>query len=460
MRVIFGLGMVLAATSLSGCVSNTYSSLSNLNTGCSATNPGNGVACTGPTPTTGTGTGGATGPVTVTTTGTTTTTTTTVNTGNTATLTKGDTTLILEGSTLQSTIGTPVGISALKDSPLNHVGTNETADQQIWFNTNTTNNPNWPQSKVMTYSEYGTCINDGGVDVTNPGKCFGGTGGHGLGGDYKLYRYYQKNGYDEELQIWTWNQSYATQYRDVTASGTDPQHQAWSFGGNYTPAANVPTSGVVNYTGYFGATAKSSNFKDTTYTVTTSVNGVPATFGQTMSYNNNWRVNGTSALQANFGTGQFLGKLTSVNWEGLNKSGGFSNVNVPNAVANNAACQAQAAACDPSTPAGFAVFDNWINWNSAFMNANILLAGTITTDTKNTAKPNQIVGTAAIDPTAGWLTSAGTNPMYGGFFGPTANEVTGAFAVDGTLPVPNGGAKPINNDQRAYLQMSGIFNGQ
>lgn len=450
MRVFYGFALLMAATSMSGCVSNTLNGLSNLSTNCTTT--ATAVNCVAPTaPTTGTGTG----PTTTTTTGTTTTTTPTVNTGNTATLVAGDTTIILEGSTVQSLVGKPAGVSALIDSPLNHVAANQTADQQITFNTNTPNNANWPLSKTMTYNEYGSCINDGGVDVANPGKCLGGTGGHGLGGDYKLYRYLQK-GLDEELQIWTWNQSYATQYRDVTASGTDPQHQAYSFGGNYTPAANVPTSGTVNYNGQFGATAKTTNFKDTIY----SVQGNGQTYGQTMSYSNNWRVNGVSALVANFGTGQFTGTLKSVNWEGLNKAGGFTNVNVPNAVANNTNCLNQLAVCDPSTIAGNAVFTNWINWNSAFMNADIKLAGTITKDATNAAKPNQITGTATIDPAAGWTTTTGTNPMYGGFFGANAQEVTGAFAVDGILPLPNGGAYPINNDLRGYLQMSGIFNGQ
>ena len=450
MRVFYRLALLIAATIVSGCVSNTLNGLSNLSTNCTV--GATSVSCIAPT---GTGTGTGTGPTTTTTTGTTTTTTTTVNTGNTTTLTAGDTTLILEGSTIQSLVGAAPGLSKLNDSPLNHVSSNRTANQQIWFDTKTANNPNWPISKAMPYNEYGTCINNGGVDPVNPGLCMGGTGGRGLGGDYKLYRYLQK-GLDEELQVWTWNQSYATQYRDVTASGIDPQHQAYSFGGNYTPAASVPTSGIVNYNGAFGATAKTSNFKDTSYTVQVG----STTYGQTMAYSNNWRVNGVAALAANFGTGQFAGTLTSVNWTGLNKAGGFSNVNVPNAVANNTNCVSQLPACDPSTVPGLAVFTNWINWNSAFMNADIKLAGTITTSTTNAAKPNQIKGTASIDPNAGWTTTTGTNPMYGGFFGATAQEVTGAFAVDGILPVPNGGAYPINNDLRAYLQMSGIFNGQ
>ena len=478
MRVFYGLALVLAATGVSGCVSNTLNGLSNLSTSC--TTSATSVNCVAPT---GTGTGtGSTGATTTTTTGTTTTTTPTVNTGNTTTLATGDTTIILEGSTVQSLVGKPVGLSKLKDSPLNHtyatlsaipgitpaqLAAGLTADQQILFDTKTANNPNWPVSKTMAYNDYGTCINDNGALASAPGQCIlnpppapvtPGTGGHGLGGEYKLYRYLQ-TGLDEELQIWTWNQSYATQYRDVTASGTDPQHQAWSFGGNYTAAANVPTSGPpVNYFGRWGATAKTTNFKD--QSITRVVAGTPTAFSQTVHSSNNWRVNGISALTADFATGKFTGTLRSQIWNGLDINGGLTDVNVPNAVANNTACVNDTAACDPGTVAGLPVFQNWINWTSAFMNADIKLAGTITTDATNAAKPNQIIGTASIDPLAGWTTTNGTNPMYGGFFGATAQEVTGAFAVDGILPLPNGGHSPINNDMRGYLQMSGIFNGQ
>jgi hypothetical protein len=103
------------------------------------------------------------------------------------------------------------------------------------------------------------------------------------------------------------------------------------------------------------------------------------------------------------------------------------------------------------------------------MDTAINLAGTISTSTKKGANPNSVVGTATLDPTEGWLTNAGANPMYAGFFGGVTTvksgdtgpqEITGAFAVDGTTTAPNGGVYGINNDHRASLQMSGIFNGQ
>ena len=303
---------------------------------------------------------------------------------------------------------------------------------------------------------------DGGVDPLNPGKCLGGTGGHGLGGDYKLYRFYQKGGFDEELQIWTWNQSYATQYRDVTASGTDPQHQAWSFGGNYTAAASiVPALGTVNYVGQWGATAKTSNFDDLPHPYVLAPLVVPVTgIGKTMSYNNNWRVQGTSALTANFSTMAFSGTLTPLFWQGVDQNQALSTVDVANAVANGNACKTGSGACDVTTFAGAAVFNNWQNFNAAYMTSNVKLQGTITKDATNAAKPNQIVGTASMDTAKGWTTTAGTNPLYGGFFGNTAQEVTGAFGLDAVIAGPNDGFYPINNDRRAFIQMSGIFNGQ
>ncbi|MDE2384558.1 MAG: hypothetical protein KGO53_08060 [Alphaproteobacteria bacterium] len=399
------------------------------------------VNCTSPTPKP------ATVPTTTTTTGPgTTTTAPTQNTGNTTSLSTGDTTIALEGSTAITTNTNPA-LSKLGFTPTNTPGT---SNQQIWFDTKTASNGAWPVSKLMSYSDYGTCINDGGADPLNPGLCKNGTGGHGLGGNYKLYRYYDKGTkIDEELQVWTWGNSYATQYRDVTASGTDPQHQAWSFGGNYTPVASMPTAGIMNYTGQWGGTAKTSNFYD---------NLTTGTVGQTMSFNNNWRVSGTSSLTANFGTGQFAGTLTPWLWEGVNKDGNFSQVDVAAAQAFAAQCAVSAPACNPASPSfNMAQYNNLANYNAAYMNVSVILAGSIKTDAKNTTKPNQVVGTASMDPTAGWITSA-NNPMFAGFFGPAAKEVTGAFAFDATIPAPNGGLIPINNDRRAYIEMSGIFN--
>jgi hypothetical protein len=87
------------------------------------------------------------------------------------------------------------------------------------------------------------------------------------------------------------------------------------------------------------------------------------------------------------------------------------------------------------------------------MNDQIQIKGTITGNTyKGTAKLN--------DPQnqLGWV--SGDNPVFGGFFGPQANETTGVFSVLGTAPDPIGGDLPINDDRRGYLHHSGVFFGR
>jgi len=460
MRHVCALAMVAASVSLSGCVNSSFDSLTSLQTGCGAGSTS--VTCSSPTPI-----------VTPVVTPVSPSGQPTVNTGNTSTVPVGDTTVIVESSVNATTPNLPA-VSILGTSPLN-VAAGNVSNQQIWFNTNTANNAFWPISKALSYSDYGTCVNDGGVGAT-AGLCVGGTGGHGLGGNYKLYRSYIPNKYDEELQVWTWNNSYATQYRDVTASGVDPQHQAWSFGGNYTTAAAMPTSGLVTYAGQWTATAKTANFDPSTKTVTAPlldangnqvvINGTPqtTTLAQTVSPSNNWQVSGKSALSADFGAGTLNGRLSSTGWIGIDKNNGFQNVDPVAAVANNAACVAQTGVCNTNTLAGQAEWINWINYRAVFMGADVVLAGKITTSTTNTAKPNQVAGTAVMDPNMSWVTDATTNPLYAGFFGPVVGgkpqEVTGNFAFRATTPYPNAGTSGINNDRRGTIEMSGIFNGQ
>ncbi len=385
MRLMFGLALLATGTALSGCVSNTLSSLSNLSTGCSTSNTN--VNC-GQTPTS-----------------TTTTPTTTVvntNTGNTSSFTTGDTTLALESNAVVSSQSNPA-ISQLTLDPVLNTMT-------YAINTKTANNAAWPIPKKMSYyAPAGTSSTF--ADIPN----------------YAEYRYYQKGLYDEELQVWSSANSYTTQYRDVTNSGTAPVHQAWSFGGNYTPVASMPTANAdVIYNGSWTATAQTSHWAD-------SIDPL-----QTVSHNNNWQVSGTSNLKANFGTGVFKGDLTSTDWIGIDKNNIYTDVKV--------------------TSGGPNVFQA--------MKSHIMLNGKITTSTVAGAKPNQINGTADINLADGWLTTVGSNPMYGGFFGPSAKEVAGVFAVDAALPDPppsqgspvvtNPG---INNDSRHFLSMSGMFHG-
>ncbi len=465
MRQVSGFALVAASALLSGCLNSKFDSLTSLQTGCAGGTTN--VTCTSPTPIippTPTAPGGK--PI--------------VNTGNNADVPIGDTTIALESSVNTTKVNAPA-VSTLLDSPLNRTiaNGNAAAAQQIWFNTGTATNGYWPVSKNLLSSDYGTCSYDGGVG-TVAGLCAGGTGGHALGGDYKLYRSYKPQSYDEELQVWTWNQSYATQYRDVTASGTDPQHQAWSFGGNYTTAAAMPTTGGATYTGYWTATAKTANYDSAkTGLVVPLLDGnnnpisiATRTIIQTVPPSNDWRVKGVSQLNANFGLGTLSGRLSSTDWQGKDIGNGLTWVDPIAAKTNDIACQTLTGACSPYTNAGQAQWQNWINYNASFMSTDVKLSGDIKLDpaakpplpgTTN-VKPNQVYGTAVMDPNNGWITDDATNTMFAGFFGSVTagkpKEVTGAFSLKSTLTGPNSGFAGINNDRRWTIQMDGIFNGQ
>ncbi len=399
MRFLSMFALFASASVLSGCAGNA---LEALNTPCivSPANINCGVTGTTGTGTTGTGTTG-TGTTGTGTTGTGTTGTT--NTGNTSGLSTGDSTLVLEKSVLQVDPTTKIykpGVSKLTEVQ------GQTAILEI--NTNTADNNAWPIAKTMAIYPAGTGAGQG-------------LGNVALGGVYDEYRSYTANSVDEELQVWHFNNSYATQYRDLSAGGTDAIHQAWSFGGTHTTAAAMPTSGSVNYAGKFGATAVTKGFTDTTDTK------------QTISFNNQWRVDGDTAATANFGTGAFSAVLTPKSWIAVQTMNLLTNgVNAVPADALNSQGGANAA---------------------AFMVAPINLKGTISGNSISN-------GTANWDTSSGIVTNSTTNPMYGGFFGATANEVTGSFALDGMLPAPTGGVAPINPDTRAYLQMSGIYDAQ
>lgn len=256
--------------------------------------------------------------------------------------------------------------------------------------------------------------------------------GAGLGGTYNEYRSLSRGAtgaqQDEELQIWSWGSSYAVQYRDVTSGSGEAAHQAWTFGGTKTPAANMPVTGSGTYTGKFGATAKTSNWVDS------------SDANQKISHNNSWSVIGDSALQADFVTGDFTGTLTPTQWKAwaaMNGAAGFMTVNA-------------SAVLDPNY--------------AYFMSSDVVLKGTFVDPTSTVTTPknlNAITGTAVYDTADGWVTNNTTNPMYAGFFGdPAIDSVTGVFAFEATLPVPVGGLYPINDDRRGYISMSGVFNGQ
>jgi hypothetical protein len=329
----------------------------------------------------------------------------TQNTGSTVNLATGDPTLIIEKSLLKSPISNP-GLSRLT------YDAGGRAQIEIDTNLTSSSQANWPQPKYMREYVAGSTANDPFIAPDN------------LGGTYKEYRAltYNTSGgsADEVLQVWTWGNSYATQYRNL-AEGGEASQQAWSFGGTRTSQASMPVAGTLNYSGRFGATAKTWNWVE------------PSTPGRTISVNNLWRVTGASTATADFGTGSFTATLTPEIWvayASLNGASGFDYVDA-------------ATVADP-------------NWNS-FMDDAVNISGTITT---SATTGNAITGTAELDPAQGWVTNETVNPFYGAFFGAGAAEVTGVFNLEAVQPDPIGGDIPINDDRRGFLQMSGAMNAQ
>jgi hypothetical protein len=293
---------------------------------------------------------------------------------------------------------------------------------------------------------FGTNFNSTAVAVRN------------LNGAYKEYHalYNNANGerVDEELQVWSWsnNRTYATQYRVVTAGGEAGQ-QAWSFGGTKTAAAAMPTTGIVSYNnplGRFSATAKTSNFED-----------VPSN-GQTVSFNNLWRVTGSAVATANFANSAVhvdLAPEVWVAWASLNSASGFTPVS-----SNRFSYQYYTPPLSDPTK----LDPNW----ASFMDDHIFLDGKITSNVPgvggapattgaatgdNATDSNYITGTANYDPNSAWITNESVNPFYAAFFGGAADEMTGSFNLEAITPQPSGGDLPINDDRRGFISMSGIF---
>ena len=318
------------------------------------------------------------------------------NVGNSVTLATGDTTIALEFANIISP--KPGSLSKLTEIS----GATNTAKLEI--DTKAATNNTWPVAKTMDEFAFGT----------------NSTFGAGLGANYKEYAFIDLGaGVDEELQVWNWTNSHATQYRDVSGAG-EARKQAWSFGGNATPVANMPpigTGGSATYIGKYGATSKTWNWVD------------PNNPARTLSANGSWQVVGNSLLTADFGTAKFVGTLTPIQWTGWQTlNGGVGRLTVN------------------STATGNPNF-------SGFMNDDVIITGTITGNTIANGK-------AKLDPAKGWLN--GNNPAYAGFFGnPTAgpSEVTGVYNFVAVAKDPIGGEPPINDDRRAYVQQSGVFHG-
>lgn len=224
-----------------------------------------------------------------------------------------------------------------------------------------------------------------------------------LGANYTEYRRISGTT-DTELQYWQYTDSYAAQYRDVSNGGGESAFAAWFFDGNFTDIAAMPTAGTANYAGQFTATATTAGWQRLP-------NG-------TYDPNGLWRMRGSTAIAADFGAGTVSGTLTPTDWEK------FDNGNV------------------------------------------IVINGTSTLETYGFHSTNYDINATITDNTFTGTTTAdsgainGDNPVHGGFFGPTANEVTGVFATFARFPAPTGGDIGINDDRRSDIDVQGMFHGE
>jgi hypothetical protein len=308
-----------------------------------------------------------------------------------------DVTIALQSSVLQQP-NSGTSLSQLLNNPLSGPPTT----QRIVIDTNTSSNGSWPTPVTMNEYLPGSTL---------PDPTGNGNGNSVTYNEYRAISNVPGEERDEELQVWAWNESYATQYRNASGGGEATQ-QAWSFGGNKTALASMPVAGSATYNGRFVATAKSSNWIKPS--------------GADIDPNALWRVQGASTVTADFGALTVDGTLTPETWESFQQgvSGWYTwNVGTAGTVA------------EPD-------YDIY--------NTQVALDGTIT--------GNAYAGTATLDGTF----VSGDNPMYGGFFGaaaPNPAETTGIFNVYGVDPDPIGGSAGINDDRRGFLTINGAFNG-
>jgi hypothetical protein len=326
----------------------------------------------------------------------------------------GDTTIVLETSVIKNVSDTSPAYSILTENA-------SKTKAQIAIDPNIKNQKSWPQPVEMLKFRSDQSALDG-------------------SGKYTEYRALSRNSdsvaVDEELQVWHWKNSYATQYRDSSTEG-EASHQAFSFGGNRTLAAKVPLTGKAVFEGRFGSTAKTWNWIDD--------NSKTAA----LSANNIWQVNGTSTSKVDFASGSVNATLKPQRWKGFmsrnNNSGWLTVVLDGSGVADGRDYT--------EYPKKFVDSDNPAN-ELFFMRENIILKGTLKRDPK---KGNSIAGRAKMDQT--WVSGGNGSPFYGALFGKGGEEITGIFNVEAVAPQPTGPEFPINDDRRGFVNHSGVFNG-
>ncbi|MCA0433060.1 MAG: transferrin-binding protein-like solute binding protein [Proteobacteria bacterium] len=331
--------------------------------------------------------------------------------GNDTSLSSGNTTIVLESSKYQKpTSGSSLSVMS-GGSGMNNAATtaailsgSKPTKMMMQVDTKTATNGSWAIPVYM--DEYIL-----GSNLPDPFN----SGADANGGSNTRYREYRAlsaaDNRDELLQVWAWDNSYATQYQNAIG-GDEAKHQAWAFGGNAT--TNVPTSGSATYNGRFVATAKTDNWVKPD--------------DAEISPNNLWRVQGNSTINANFGNGAISGQLNPETWTGRDDDSAWRTWTVGTSTATLA---------EPE----------YYFYNSTLaLNGNMAGTG---------ATRNTYSGTTTL---SGNFVS-GDNPMYGGFYGNAASETTGIFNVYGTAPDPRGGSGGITSNRRGYLTINGAFHG-
>jgi hypothetical protein len=310
--------------------------------------------------------------------------------GNDTNLNTGDKTIVLEDGELVSPSG----------GSLSRLTRNSANQAKYEIDTRTDSNENWPESRTLDR-------NPNAVSPSNLGAS----------------NYTEYADTDLQLQVWDFQDSYAAQYRTLSAGLGS--RQAYSFGG--TPTANMPTTGSATFTGRYGSTAKADNF--VVPTVSAPVEAIDP--------NGVFASNGAASITANFGTGKVVGTLTPQNWRWRDD--------------NNEWNRYTDATDTWTKPDGTTVSGpNLVE--PGYFHSNIQLKGTIAGATYS--------GTAQVD---NFLKTTTNNQMHGGFFGQNGtnpNETTGVFTVLTGDYDPQGGEFPAADNGQATLQHTGVFNAQ
>jgi hypothetical protein len=365
----------------------------------------------------------------------------TSNTGNTTKLTTGDVTIALEKNILIHS-DTTYGLSKLTVPTF---GIMQGQSAKIEIDTKTKRNSSWPKPKNMVWYEFGTINNIGGPNSSLDTNSFAG----GIYNEYRALTDASPEGTpndekteaaDESLQVWTFKNSYAAQYRN-TGEGL-ANHQAWSFGATpgktTTSPQNMPTAGKVAFKGEYVSTGKTDNYTPRE--------------GADLLINNLWSVRGTSEINIDFGSKDVKGKLNPKVWRAVGKDG-FERIYVDAAIAEYDSRAAMLAAGVSVLPPMSYNLANYYN----YMNDQINVTGVLTTPTTG---GNLISGAVNYDTaTTPLFTSDSSNPFYASVFGSQATgmEVTGAFALKSISPQPFGDDNAINDDRRGYVSHSGVI---